>query len=225
MHTWLCVLIPISLCGQHLPTLTTWELLTPMHAHMNLYPVVRFETLLTNWAWCFTPWDHRNFIQNLCNLSSLCPFRQVFTLKKGWNLLLYSFQSPLLYDHLITSNLEQCWTQSRLWFRSSRHAGSPSGHSWCHLHTLCLVLTGKAYIWFILGVRRMKDLPTGHFQLCTLPDGLQQITVSFNWKIACGSLVWSFTFILRKQWVIRWFVQNTLHEIIMWVIRLLTSIF
>ena len=80
MHTRLCVLIPVTFCGQHLPTLTTWELLTPMYTHMNLYPVVRFETLLTNWACCFTPWHHRDLIRNLCNLTPLCPFRKVFIL-------------------------------------------------------------------------------------------------------------------------------------------------
>ena len=47
------------------------------------------------------------------------------------------------------------------------------------LHTLSLILAGDAYIWFILYVGRMQDLPTGRLQLRTLPDGLQQITVSF----------------------------------------------
>ena len=224
MNARLGMFCPVPPWGKDLPTLTTWEFLTPVDTHMNLSPVVGLEDPLAHWAWCFAPGDRWNFIGDFSSLPGLVPSWQVFTPKKGQNLLLHSFQHPLLHDHLICSNLERCWSQSRLGLRNNRPAGSSSGHSWCCLHTLSLVLTGDAYIWFILGVRRMQDLPTGCLQLRTLPDWLQQIMVSFYWKTACGSFSWSFTFILEKQWVIRWIVRSTLHKTLMWVVRLLASI-
>ena len=225
MNARLGVFRPVPYWGKNLPTLTTWEFLTPVDTHMNLSPVVGLEDLLAHWAWCFTPGDCWNLIGDFSNLPGLVPSWQVFSPKKGWNLLLHSFQRPLLDDNLICSNLEWCWNQSRLWLWSSRPAGSSPGHSWCCLHTLSLMLTGDAYIWSILSVRRMQDLPAGCLQLRTLPDGLQQITVSLYWKTACGSFSRSFIFILEKQWVIRWIVQSTLHKTLMWVISLLTCIF
>ena len=208
MNTWLGVFSPVSPQSQHLPTLTTWEFLTPVDAHVNLCPVVGLEDLLADWACCFTPGDRWYIIGDFCCLPGLVPSWQVFTPKKGQNLLFHSFQHPLLDDHLICSNLEQCWSQSRLGLRNCRPAGTSSGHSWCRLHTLCLILTGDAYVLLILCVWRMQDLPTGCLQLRALPDRLEEITISLDWKTICGSLSWSFIFRLEKQWVVRWIVRT-----------------
>ena len=39
-NTGLCMFSPIPSGSQHLPTLTTWELLTSVHPHMYFHPVV-----------------------------------------------------------------------------------------------------------------------------------------------------------------------------------------
>ena len=225
MNTWLGVFSPVSSWGQHLPTLTTQEFLTPVDAHVNLCPVVGFEDPLADGAWCLTPGDWWNIIGDFCCLPGLVPSWQVFTPKKGRNLLFHPFQHPCLDDHLIHSDLEWCWSQSRLGLRNCRPPGTSSGHSWCCLHTLCLVLTGDAYILFILCVRRMQDLPMGRLQLQTLPDGLEEITISFHWKTVCGSFSWSFISKLEKQWVVRWIVRGILYKTLLWVVRLFGSIF
>ena len=73
MHTRLCVLVPIPPRGQHLPTLTTWEFLTPMHSHVNFHPMVRLEALLADWACCLAPGHLRNLVRNLCHLPRCAP--------------------------------------------------------------------------------------------------------------------------------------------------------
>ena len=155
MNTRLGVFSPIPSWSKHLPTLTTWEFLTLVDTHVDLNPVVGLEDPLAHWAWCFAPGDRWYFIGDFSSLPGLVPCRQVFTPKKGWNLLFHPFQCPLLHDHLISSDLEQSWSQSRLGLRNCRPSRSSSGHSWCHLHTLSLILTGDAYIWFILSIWRM----------------------------------------------------------------------
>ena len=119
MNTRLGVFSPVSPRGQHLPTLTTWEFLTPVDAHVNLCPVVGLEDPLADWAWCLAPGDRWYIIGDFSCLPGLVPSWKVFTPEEGQNLLFHPFQGPLLNDHFVRSYLEQCWSRSRLGFRNA----------------------------------------------------------------------------------------------------------
>ena len=155
LHTQLCVLCPVPSSCQYFPTLTTWELLTPVDTHMYSHSVVGLEDLLTHWAGCLSPRDGWNLIGHLSYLPGLCPLWQIFTLKKGQHLLLHTLQGPLLYHHFILSYLGLHQNQNRFCLQSSRSTRTTSGHSRCSLQTLSLVLAGYAYTSFLLSVRRM----------------------------------------------------------------------
>ena len=155
MNTRLGVFSPVPPHGKNLPTLTTWEFLTPVDTHMNLSPVVGLEDLLAHWAWCFTPGDRWNIIGDFCNLPGLVPSWQVFTWRRAKTCCFILFSALFL----MTTSSAATWSSAGAgagWGSGTdRPAGSSSGHSWCCLHTLSLVLTGDAYI---LRVRRMQNL-------------------------------------------------------------------
>ena len=129
LHTHLCVLCPHPSGCKNLPTLTTWEFLSPVDTHMNSYSVVQFEDLLAHRAGCLSSGDSQNLVWHLSDFPGLRFLWQVFTTKKGQHLLLDMLQSPLLHHHFILSCLELCQNQSRLHLQSRR---SPK----LHLETL-----------------------------------------------------------------------------------------
>ena len=71
LHTCLCVLCPCPSGSKNLPTLTTWEFLTPMDAHMDSQSVVCLEDLSAHRTGCLSSGDSLNLVWDLSDFTGL----------------------------------------------------------------------------------------------------------------------------------------------------------
>ena len=84
LHTSLCVLCPGPLSGKHLPTLTTWEFLTPVYTHVYHQMVVGLEEgPLAHRTVLSFPGNRRNLVGDLSDLPGLGIPWQVLPSKKS----------------------------------------------------------------------------------------------------------------------------------------------
>ena len=108
------------LVGQHLPTLTTWVLLTPVHLHVYHQPVVCFKGLLTHRTVLGLPWDSRDFVRNINNLPGLSPLVKVLPMKKAETCCLTCF-SALFFTTTSSSAGQALVVHEPLWVQLQAH--------------------------------------------------------------------------------------------------------
>ena len=91
MNTGSCVSGMHPFVSKNLPTLTTWEFLTPVDPHMDHKVVVGLKGLLAHQTVLSFPGYSWNLVGDLSNLPSLSTLGKVFPMKNGGHLLLYPF--------------------------------------------------------------------------------------------------------------------------------------
>ena len=153
MNTGSCMSCMHPFIGKNLPTLTTWEFLTPVDPHMDHKVVVGLEGLLAHRTVLSLPGYRWNLVGDLSNLPSLSTLRKVFPTKKGGHLLLYLFQHPLLDQYLILSRTDLgrnlCRSRSLHRGRTPKHV---SGYPRFSFQTSSLILAGQPNRWILLSV-------------------------------------------------------------------------